>query len=563
MNTELFLREFDRLGEVPDAVSRLRCLLLDLGVSGRLGTQRQDDSSALALLELIREEKEGYLAGRRAPSRQSSPASRSANYRFPVPPGWVWARLIDLCLAVTDGDHQPPPQAPDGIPFLVIGNIRTGCIDFQGCRRVTREYYEGLDDVHRPRRGDLLYSLVGSYGIPVVVGEEPSFCVQRHIGIIRPSVHVSADYLAHVLRSSYVFRQAADIATGIAQKTVPLRGLRNVLIPVPPVAEQRRIAANVDEFMAVCDRLEAAQGERERKRERLSVVSLARLTAPTEEPGKAAEKDVVAFLSHSSRMVTRAEHVTDVRRAILNLAVQGRLVRQISVEEPVDESFRAVGNLDADDSRALPAGWVPSCMSLATTLITSGSRGWAQYYANTGVIFVRSQNVKSGVLDLRDLARVSLPKATEGRRTKLERGDLLIVITGDVGHVGVWNIDRGEAYISQHVALARPVRVEFASWMLLCLCAPDAGNRQLRAGIYGGKPGLNLKQVGGISLPLPPLLEQRRIMTKLDELMTTCDELERSLEDAQASRSRALEAVLHQVLEDTGASLPDLLRAAG
>jgi type I restriction enzyme S subunit len=176
-------------------------------------------------------------------------------------------------------------------------------------------------------------------------------------------------------------------------------------------------------------------------------------------------------------------------------------------------------------------------------------------------MFVRSQNVKSGALDLRDLARVSLPKTAEGKRTQLERGDLLIVITGDIGHVGAWETDRDEAYISQHIALARPVRTEFTPWLLLWLRAPGAGNGQLRAGIYGGKPGLNLQQVGGISLALPPLQEQRRIIDKLNELMAVCDELERSLGALEAGRARALEAVLHEVLEETGASLPALLEA--
>jgi type I restriction enzyme S subunit len=451
------------------------------------------------------------------------------------------------------------------VPFLVIGNIRTGCIDFQGCRRVTHQYYEALDDIHRPRRGDLLYSLVGSYGIPVVVHDEPPFCVQRHIGIIRPSAHMSVDYLAHVLRSSVVFAQATDIATGIAQKTVPLTGLRNVLIPVPPLAEQHRIAAKVDELMAVCERLEAAQDERERRRERLSVGSLARLTAPAETPGRAAKKDVTFFLSHAGRMVMSPAHIADLRRSILDLAVQGRLVQQLPIEDPLEDSLRSI-NDSADLSRRngiLPASWVPSRMSLVTTVITSGSRGWAQYYAKTGAIFVRSQNVKSGTLDLHDLARVSLPNAAEGKRTKLEPGDLLIVITGDVGHVGAWETDRGEAYISQHIALARPVRTELTPWMLLCLRAPAAGNGQLRAGIYGGKPGLNLQQVGRVSLPLPPLPEQRRIVAKVDELMSMCDELERSLEALEEGRARALKAVLHGVLEEAGAPLSALLEVTG
>ena len=251
------------------------------------------------------------------------------------------------------------------------------------------------------------------------------------------------------------------------------------------------------------------------------------------------------LLREFDRLSEAPNAVSRCRQAILDLAVQGRLVRQLPAEDPMDDSLRTMSDpADSSSYGALPASWVPSSMSLVTTLVTSGSRGWAQYYAKTGAIFIRSQNVKSGALDLRDLARVSLPKTAEGKRTKLERGDLLIVITGDVGHVGAWEADRGEAYISQHIALARPVRTEFTPWLLLWLRAPGAGNGQLRAGIYGGKPGLNLQQVGRISLPLPPLEEQRRIVSKVDELMTVCDELETAQEQGERQRKQLSAASL-------------------
>ena len=138
----------------------------------------------------------------------------------------------------------------------------------------------------------------------------------------------------------------------------------------------------------------------------------------------------------------------------------------------------------------------------------------------------------------------------------------MIVITGDVGHVAAWQADLGEAYISQHVALARPAAIDFSPWLLLCLRAPIVGNGQLRAGIYGGKPGLNLKQVGAIKLPIPPLEEQRRIVAKVDELMAVCDDLERSLAAVEVGRTRAVEAVLHEVLGEAGGPVPALVGVA-
>ena len=284
-----------------------------------------------------------------------------------------------------------------------------------------------------------------------------------------------------------------------------------------------------------------------------------------EAPGKAPRQAVTFFLSHSGRIVTRPGHVADVRRAILDLAVQGRLARQLPGDGPIHDSLRTMNDaMDGagEEDRALPTNWVHTRMSSVTTLVTSGSRGWAQYYASSGALFVRSQNIKSGELDLRDLPGFLSRLQPKGNEPWLEAGDLLIVITGDVGHVAAWPADLGEAYISQHVTLARPAATDFSPWLLLCLRAPTVGHGQLRAGIYGGKPGLNLKQVGAIKLPIPPLEEQRRIVAKVDELMAVCDDLERSLAAVEVGRTRAVEAVLREVLEEAGGPVPALVEVA-
>jgi hypothetical protein len=161
--------------------------------------------------------------------------------------GWAWAELAQVCRSITDGDHQPPPQVSSGVPFLVIGNIRNHALDFTKCRHVPLEYYESLSPIRRPRKGDVLYSLVGSYGIPVLVTDDTPFCVQRHIGILRPSPEISSAFLALALRDRAVFDQASQYATGTAQLTVPLSGLRRIHIPLPPRREQDRIVGAIGE----------------------------------------------------------------------------------------------------------------------------------------------------------------------------------------------------------------------------------------------------------------------------------------------------------------------------
>ena len=214
--------------------------------------------------------------------------------RCDVLSGWVITDLQSVCASITDGDHLPPPKTESGVPFLVIGNVRSQTIEFAGSRFVSPEYYEALDPIRRPRSGDLLYTLVRSYGIPVVVRDNQSFCVQRHIGILRPANIIDVRFLARAMESRLVFEQATACATGIAQKTVPLSGLRRLLILLPPLAEQHRIVAKLDELMALCDRLETSLTTGDDTRFRLLGALLTKALEPGESHAPAQAERVVA-----------------------------------------------------------------------------------------------------------------------------------------------------------------------------------------------------------------------------------------------------------------------------
>ena len=184
---------------------------------------------------------------------------------------------------ITDGDHQPPPKADEGVAFLTIGNITTGRLDFAGCRLVPTAYFKSLAPYRRPAKGDILYTVVGAtYGRPAVVQTDRDFCVQRHIAILKPVGEMDLDFLVWLLASPIVYSQATRSTTGTAQPTIALRPLRNFIVPIPPLAEQHRIVAKVDELMALCDRLEASLTTGADTRRRLLDALLAEALAPNE-----------------------------------------------------------------------------------------------------------------------------------------------------------------------------------------------------------------------------------------------------------------------------------------
>ena len=180
---------------------------------------------------------------------------------FEIPTGWKWVRLGEICKSISDGDHLPPPKQPKGIPFVVISDVSSGYVNFKGDRFVSVEYYNQLSKDKKPEKDDILYTVTGSYGIPVFVNEL-KFCVQRHIGIIKPFSAIKK-FLYYCLRSSSIKKQADSVAWGVAVKTIPIKELRQFILPLPPLAEQKEIVARVEAKLQTITQLETQIATRE------------------------------------------------------------------------------------------------------------------------------------------------------------------------------------------------------------------------------------------------------------------------------------------------------------
>ena len=252
------------------------------------------------------------------------------------------------------------------------------------------------------------------------------------------------------------------------------------MLPLPPFNEQKRIIAEVEKMYAKLD--------------------------------EAREKIESVVASFETR-----------KAAILHAAFTGKLTAKWREERGI---LKSTWNL------------VSACNIFS--YVTSGSRGWAKYYATAGAIFLRMGNLSHGTIniDLSDIQHVNLPDKAEGQRSLIQKNDILISITADVGMVGLVKKSIGEAYINQHVALARPISdktifPEFIAWYLVS----DIGQNQLRKKQRGAtKVGLGLNDIRALELDLPSLAEQREIVRLLDDLLAK----------EQAAKEKA-EAVLGQI----------------
>ena len=156
---------------------------------------------------------------------------------------WEKAKLSDLCASIADGDHQSMPICEKGIPFIVISDIRSNTVDLSNSRFVPLSYYEKLDQRRKPQRGNILYSVKGSFGIPAYVRTDSPFTFQRDIAILKCNDKINSRFLFYVLKSDDYYKIADSLAIGSAQRALTLKTLNNLMVPCPPIETQRRIAS--------------------------------------------------------------------------------------------------------------------------------------------------------------------------------------------------------------------------------------------------------------------------------------------------------------------------------
>lgn len=262
-NWERISLHFDTLFTTEASIDALKQTILQLAVMGKLVPQDPNDEPASELLKRIEQEKVQLVKDGKIKKQKPLPPVNDEEKPFELPTGWEWCRLASLFSIITDGDHQAPPKASNGVPFLVIGNLNKGEVSLEDSKFVPKEYFDNLDWSKKPTKNDMLYTVTGSYGIPIIVKENCAFCVQRHVAILKSCLNTPNLYLKNVFLTPYAYDLATNIATGIAQKTVPLTGLRVMCIPLPPANEIARIMEKLQTldvlFLGLKSRLQSAQ----------------------------------------------------------------------------------------------------------------------------------------------------------------------------------------------------------------------------------------------------------------------------------------------------------------
>jgi len=328
--------------------------------------------------------------------------------------------------------------------------------------------------------------------------------------------------------------------------------MERLQVPLPPLAEQRRIVAKVDELMALCDRLEASRREREAARDRLTAASLARLNAPDPDPASFASHARFA-INTLPTLTTRPDQIKPLRQTILNLAVRGKLVPQDPNDEPASELLKRIAHdkaeraVSARDRRATkikplideeapfpsPTNWAWASFG-DITISRDGERIPVSREEREQRARVYDYYGASGVIDKIDGYLFDKPLLLIG-----EDGANLINRSTPIAFIA-----RGKYWVNNHAHVLDGLSEDFLRYVEMFINASD-----LKPYVTGtAQPKMNQAKMNSIPVALPPLAEQHRIVAKVDDLMAICDKLEASLTSADTTRRRLLESLLSEAL---------------
>jgi type I restriction enzyme S subunit len=546
MNARQLLSLFDRIGEAEDAVPRLRRFILDLAVRGKLVPQDANEEPASELLIQVAAEKARRTRAGEVRGSKALHATAVDHGPLSLPPSWRWSCLSEI------GVLSPRNEAADRakasfVPMAMIaaeygvahshqvrpwGDIKKGYTHFAegdvGLAKITPCFENAKSTVFR--------NLAGGIGAGTT-----------ELHVVRPLI-VNPDYILIFLKCPYFIEAGIPRMTGTAgQKRVPVEYFAGAPFPLPPVAEQRRIVARVDELMALCDRLEAARAEREAIGTRLTTASLARLNEPNTDPFRFSG-DARFALDNLAALTRRPDQVGQLREAVLSLAVRGFLVRQDRNDKPAPR-FEC-GDLSGQGDRLeleLPTGWSWARVSdvadsrLGKMLDKAKNRGSRYRY-------LRNTNVHWFDIRLDDLKTIALAD-DEVETYALRSGDVLICEGGHgIGRTAVLEQSDAELVFQKALHRVRPGMNLDGHFFSFCVFVYFRA-RILQKYFTGvGIPHFTGRALDRLVFPLPPIAEQRRIVAKAMELVSLCNRLAMSLARGEESRSRLLEAVLHEAL---------------
>ena len=533
MDAGKLLANFDLVIAAPGGVARVREMILQLAVRGQLVPQNTKDTHASLMFEEIKLEIGKMIEEGEIRAKKPLPTLESSELLFELPPGWVWSRLGDYC-------HVEMGQSPasvhynqqgDGIPFF------QGKADF-GSLTATARYW-CTKPTKLAQAGDVLLSVRAPVG-PTNFAVEKC-CIGRGLAALRPLAGVPSAYLLWTIRAFEA--DFVALGTGTTFVAISRKNIENFPIPVPPIAEQKRIVAKVDELMSLCDELDEKKQHRDNTHKALQ--SSALNTLATAATPAATSKAWIRIHDHWPILLSTPESIATLRQLILSLAFRGRLTERedcdgVSGADVAEAARSEISTLvqskaarkgaglspisPAEIPHEIPESWV--WVRLGSVCIYNSGERIAGADIPPGAWLLELEDIQKTTSHLlnRVKARERKPKST---KSSFEAGDILygklrpyldkVLVADESG------------YCTTEIIPLRPLGGIIPDFLRWAVKRPN-----FIAYAVKNSYGINLPRLGTTDgqnalLPIPPLAEQKCIAAKIDELMALCEALERGL----------------------------------
>ncbi|MBF4499129.1 restriction endonuclease subunit S [Vibrio vulnificus] len=548
-------------------VKKLRELILELAVRGKLVPQNPNDEPASVLLERIAAEKALLVKEKKIKKPKSLAPIEQDDISYRLPNGWAAARLGNICNKLTDGSHNPAKDAGLGYPMYSSQNVQFRKIDFSNpSRYVDEQDYQKEHARTQVQSGDILLTIVGTLGRAAVVPEDaPDFVLQRSVAVIESALN--SDFLTYFFAAPICIKYFEEHGKGTAQKGIYLGKLSLMPVFVPPLKEQHRIVAKVDELMALCDQLEQ-QTEASIEAHQVLVTTLLD-TLTNSANADELMQNWARISEHFDTLFTTEESIDQLKQAILQLAVMGKLVPQDPSDEPVNKLLERIKNhqLDRVQRKEIQK---PKKASVSTKLKMDIPKCWKSLLLNDlvfvtklagfeytkyinledagDVAVIRAQNVRPFKPDLENLKFIDNETSLSLPRSAIDRPSLLVTFIGaGIGDVCVFNEEK-RWHLAPNVAKIEPYADLNLEYLCIYLNSPVGRGELFKSMKSTAQPSLSMTTIREIWVALPPVDEQKRIVTEVNKLFTLCDQLAVRLKASQVVQLHLTDVIAEQAV---------------
>lgn len=549
----LLQQHFNTAFAAPDGVAKLRELILTLAMQGKLVAQNPNDPPASELLKEIEAEKQRLVKAGKIKKPKPLPPIKPEEAPYQLPQGWVWVRLGDL-IYLEMGQSPSSEfynQENNGLPFF------QGKADF-GSLHPTPRYW-----CTNPQKyaflNDVLLSVRAPVGPTNIADVE--CCIGRGLAALRPLAGIDAKFVNFLMIR---FRPALEEkATGTTFVAVSKVDVENLLVPAIPFPEQHRIVTRIDQLMARCDALEKLRKEREEKRLAVHAAAIKQLL---DTPDGSAWDFIQQYFG---TLYTVKENVAELRKAILQLAVMGRLVPQNPNDPSASELLKEI---EAEKQRLVKAGKIKKLKPLPPikpeevpyelpqgwewvrlgdiTDIKGGKRvsnGYKLLTTPTPHVYIRVSDMKNGSIDTSDLRYIDEEMQSKIKNYIITKDDIYMTIVGaTIGKCGTIPDELDGMNLTENAARLVLFGVD-KKFLHNCLDGDFCQNQFVDKTKQVGVQKMALIRLASTLIPLPPLPEQHRIVARIGQLMTLCDTLDQQIDAATGKQTELLNAVMAQV----------------